>query len=117
RVQDAVGGDLAAITYDLVLESARAGDGVSISVMRDTAKYLAMAASNLVVMADPTMLVLGGIMAAAGDLLLEPIVWELGRRLPGAMMEALKIAPATAGTDAVVIGAARYAGLVNATES
>jgi len=117
RVQDAVGGDLTAITYDLVLEGARSGDGVSISVMRDTAKYLGMAAANLVVMADPTMLVLGGIMASAGDLLLEPIVWELGRRLPGAMMDALKIAPATAGADAVVIGAARYAGLVNATES
>jgi predicted NBD/HSP70 family sugar kinase len=117
RVQDAVGGDLAAITYDLVLEAARAGDGVSISVMRDTAKYLGMAAANLVVMSDPTMLVLGGIMASAGDLLLEPIVWELARRLPGPMMEALKIAPASVGPDAVVIGAARYAGFVNATES
>jgi glucokinase len=117
RVQDAVGGDLGAITYDLVLEAARTGDGVSISVMRDTAKYLGMAAANLVVMADPTMLVLGGIMASAGDLLLEPIVWELARRLPGPMMEALKIAPASVGPDAVVIGAARYAGFVNATES
>ena len=33
-------------------------DGVSISVVRDTAKYLGMAAANLVVIADPAVLVL-----------------------------------------------------------
>jgi glucokinase len=117
RVQDAVGSDLTAITYDLVLEAARAKDGVAISVMRDTAKYLGMAAANLVVMADPSVLVLGGIMASASDLLLEPIVWELGRRLPGPMMDGLTIRTATLGADAVVIGAAHYAGLVNTIES
>jgi glucokinase len=109
RVNESVKGDLSAITYELVVEAAREKDGVSISVMRDTAKYLGMAAANLVVMADPAMLVLGGIMASASDLLLEPIVWELGRRLPGPMMDALKIATATGGADAVVIGAARHA--------
>jgi glucokinase len=109
RVQDTVNGDLAAITADLVLDAARDKDGVSISVMRDTAKYLGMAAANLVVMADPETLVLGGIMATARDLLLEPIVWELGRKLPGPMMEALKIATATLGDDAAAIGAARHA--------
>lgn len=117
RVQDAVGGDLTAITYDLVVEAARAKDGVSISVMRDTAKYLGMAAANLVVVSDPSMLVLGGMMASASDQLLEPIVWELGRRLPGPMMDALTIRTATLGPDAVLIGAARYAGFVNTAES
>jgi predicted NBD/HSP70 family sugar kinase len=111
RVQDGVNGDLSAITYQMVVEAARAKVGVSISVMRDTAQYLGMAAANLVIMADPTTLVLGGIMASAGDLLLEPIVWELGRRLPGAMMDALHIANAQLGVDAVVVGAARHAAL------
>src|SRR6476646_6220136 len=111
RVQDSVNGDRSTITYDLVVDAARAKDGVSISVMRDTAKYLGMAAANLVIMGDPATLVLGGIMASAGDLLLEPIIWELGRRLPGPMMDALHIANAQLGADAVVIGAARYAAL------
>ena len=53
RVQDAVKGDFAAITAAHVLDAARAGDGVAISVVRDTAKYLGMAAANLVVIADP----------------------------------------------------------------
>ena len=114
RVADSVNGNLSAITYDLVVEGARAKDGVSISVMRDTAKYLGMAAANLVLMTDPTILVLGGIMASAGDLLLEPIVWELSRRLPGSMMDALKIAPAALGADAAAIGAARHAAISRA---
>ena len=79
-----------------MLNAARDGDGVSISVMRDTAKYLGMAAANLVIVADPEMLVLGGIMATAADLLLEPVRTELARRLPRRTMDALAIAPARA---------------------
>jgi glucokinase len=109
HVQDAVGGDLAAITVDHVLDAARANDGVAISVVRDTAKYLGMAAANLVAIADPDTLVLGGFMASAADLLLEPVRVELSRRLPRAMMDALKVVPAALGGDAVAIGAARLA--------
>ena len=83
-----------------VLDAARDGDGVSISVMRDTAKYLGMAAANLVLVADPEMLVLGGIMAPPADLLLEPVRAEIARRLPRSMIDALTIAPATLGADA-----------------
>ncbi len=112
RVQDTVGGDLSAITAALVFDAARAKDGVSISVIRDTAKYLGMAAANLVVMVDPQMLVLGGLMAAANDLLFDPIMQELARRLPGPMMETLKVSAAELGDDAPAIGAARHASLV-----
>ena len=112
RVQDAVGGDMAAITLDHVLDAAREGDGVSISVVRDTAKYLGMAAANLVAVLDPETLVLGGIMASAADLLLEPVRTEISRRLPHSMMDALVIAPAALGADAAAIGAARLAATV-----
>jgi glucokinase len=106
RVQDIIKDDFAAMTVEHVLEAARSGDGVSISVVRDTAKYLGMAAANLVVVADPEMLVLGGIMASAADLLLDPIRTEIARRLPKSMMDALKIETATLGPDAAAIGAA-----------
>lgn len=109
RVQEIAGGDLAAVSLAHVLSGARAGDGVAVSVMRDTAKYLGMAAANLVAIADPDMLVLGGIMASDADLLLEPVRSEIARRLPPAMMQALAIATAKAGADAPAIGAARLA--------
>jgi predicted NBD/HSP70 family sugar kinase len=109
QVADAVGGDFSGITADHVLNAARTGDGVSISVVRDTAKYLGMAAANLVIISDPEKLVLGGIMATAADLLFEPVRAELSRRLPRPMMDALAIAPAALGADAPAIGAARLA--------
>lgn len=102
RVADMVGGDLSVITADHVLNAARDGDGVSVSVVRDTAKYLGMAAANLVIVCDPTKLVLGGIMATAADLLFEPVRAEVARRLPRPMMDTLAIAPAA-------LGAARLA--------
>ena len=107
RVADAVDGDLSGITAEHVLNAAREGDGVSISVVRDTAKYLGMAAANLVIVSNPEMLVLGGIMATAEDLLLEPVRAELGRRLPRATVDTLAIATAALGVDAAAIGAAR----------
>jgi predicted NBD/HSP70 family sugar kinase len=110
RVHDAVNGDFTAITARHILEAARQNDGVSISVMRDTAKYLGMAAANLVVVADPEMLVLGGIMASAADLLAEPLRAELARRLPKPMLDALRIQTAALGDDAAAIGAARLVG-------
>ena len=109
RVIDAVGGDFARVSIEHVLASARDGDGVAISVMRDTAKYLGMAAANLVAIADPEVLVLGGMMASAADLLLEPVRTEIGRRLPDSMRQALKVVSASLGEDAPAIGAARLA--------
>jgi hypothetical protein len=107
RVQDIVKDDFSAITADHVLTAARNGDGVSISVVRDTAKYLGMAAANLVAISDPEILVLGGIMASAADLLLEAIRTEIARRLPKSMLDALRIETAVLGDDAAAIGAAR----------
>jgi glucokinase len=112
RVQDAVGDDLSAITVDLILDGARNGDGVSISVVRDTAKYLGMAAANLVLVVDPEALVLGGIMASAADLLLEPVRLEVARRLPRPMFDQLTIVPGALGADAAAIGAARLGSAV-----
>src|SRR5262249_2751051 len=109
RVQDAVRDDLSAITVEHVLDAARAGDGVAISVVRDTAKYLGMAAANLAVVVDPEALVLGGIMASAADLLFEPVRTEIGRRLPKSLFESLTIVPAALGSDAAAVGAARAA--------
>jgi predicted NBD/HSP70 family sugar kinase len=109
RVIDAVGGDFARVSIEHVLASARDGDGVAISVMRDTAKYLGMAAANLVAIADPEVLVLGGMMASAADLLLEPVRTEIGRRLPDSMRQALTVVSASLGEDAPAIGAARLA--------
>src|SRR6476646_224283 len=65
-------GDLQSITAAQVFDGARGGDGVSVSVVRDTARYIGMALANLTSCIDPEVIVLGGDAAIATDLLLEP---------------------------------------------
>lgn len=107
-------GDLESITAMHVFEGARVGDGVSISVVRDTAKYIGMAAANLASAIDPEVIVLGGEIAAAGDLLLDPVRQEYARRLPPGMGEQVRFEISTLGDDGVAIGAARLAALARA---
>jgi glucokinase len=102
-------GDLESITAAHVFEGARTGDGVSISVVRDTAKYIGMAVANLAVAIDPEVIVIGGAVAAAGDLMIDPIRQEAMRRLPPDMAEAIRIEMSPLGEDVVAIGAARLA--------
>ena len=69
------------MTADMVFDGARVGDGVCISVVRDTTKYVGMAIVNLAAVLDPEAIVLGGTLASAGDMMLEAIRLECTRRL------------------------------------
>jgi predicted NBD/HSP70 family sugar kinase len=107
RVLDMAGGDIAAIHVHHIFEAARNGDGVSISVVRDTARYVGMAIANLVVITDPNVVVVGGLIADAADQLLQPSQTEAIRRLPKTMADSLSVVAATLGDDAGPLGAAR----------
>jgi predicted NBD/HSP70 family sugar kinase len=107
-------GDLEAITSAHVFDGARSGDGVSISVVRDTAKYIGMAIANLASCVDPEIVVLSGDAAVAGDLLFEPVRQEYVRRIPPEMVERVRFAVSPLGDDGVAIGAARLAALTRA---
>lgn len=106
RVADQVNGDFTRITAADILQGARSGDGVSISVVRDTAKYIGMAVANLATMFDPEAIVLGGMIASSGDIMLDAIRTETTRRLPPPQVEQVRIVLSTLGDDAVAIGAA-----------
>jgi glucokinase len=109
RVADQVNGDFSKIAAPDVLQGARSGDGVSISVVRDTAKYIGMAVANLATMFDPDIVVLGGIIASSGDIMLEAIRTETTRRLMPQQCEQVRIELSSLGDDAIALGAARSA--------
>jgi glucokinase len=106
-VSDQVGGDFSKIAAADILQGARDGDGVAISVVRDTAKYVGMAVANLATLFDPEVIVLGGIIASSGDIMLEAIRTEASRRLRPEQNQQVRIELSTLGDDAVAIGAAR----------
>ena len=109
KMQDTIRGELSAVTLDHGLAAAPGGDSVAISVLRGTAKYLGMASANLAATTDSQILVLGGIMASAANLLLDVVRAELGHHLPSPMTQALTIARAALVSDAPAIGAVRLA--------
>jgi predicted NBD/HSP70 family sugar kinase len=113
-VADHAGGDFSKITVGDILNGARSGDGVSISVIRDTAKYIGMAIANLATAFDPEVVVLGGAIAQSGDLLFDAIRAECARRLRPQQAELVQVVLSTLGHDAVAIGAARAAARVGA---
>jgi glucokinase len=106
KVSDQAKGDFSKIAAADILQGARQGDGVSVSVMRDTAKYIGMAVANLATMFDPEVIVLGGIIASSGDVMLDAIKVEVSRKLMPQQIEQVKIVLSTLGDDAVAIGAA-----------
>ena len=108
-VLDMAGGDYNAITLDMILAAAREDEGVAISVVRDTVKYVSMAVSNIAAVIDPEVIVLGGVVQSAPDLLLEPIRQECARRMPPGIFERVRIDLSTLGPDSAAIGAARFA--------
>lgn len=108
RVLEQAGGSLDAITGQHVFDGARGGDGVAISVIRDTAKYIGMAVATLAAAIDPEVIIVSGSVAVA-DLMLEPVRQECARRLPPDAMNDLRVEFSTLGADEVAIGAARLA--------
>jgi len=104
-------GDLQSITAAQVFDGARGGDGVSVSVVRDTARYIGMALANLTSCIDPEVIVLGGDAAIATDLLLEPVRQDYTRRIPPGMIDHVRFAISPLADDGVAIGAARVAAL------
>lgn len=109
RVDELAGKDLSAITVGHIFAAARDGDGVAISVVRDTARYIGMAVANVAAILDPDIVVLAGVVADAADLLLEPSRAEALRRVSPGMGATLRIAVAELGEDAAAMGAARAA--------
>lgn len=109
RAVDLAGGELGQVTIQHVFDAARAGDGVAISVVRDTARYIGMAIGNLVAILDPEVVVLGGLIADAQDLLLGPSRTEASRRVAPAVGGSLQVVAGTLGAHAAALGAARAA--------
>jgi predicted NBD/HSP70 family sugar kinase len=65
--------------------------------------------ADVVTTIDPEIIVLGGMVQSAGDLLLEPLRYECARRMSPDMYRSMKIELAALGADAPAIGAARQA--------
>jgi glucokinase len=92
-----------------VVESARAGDPLACHILDTAITYLAMGVANTVSIMNPEMVVLGGGLFQASDLLLDPIRKEFKRWAQPLAAKRVKIEPSVLGEDAGLYGAAKLA--------
>jgi glucokinase len=93
-------GRIAAVTA-----AALAGDGIAVEVVATIGRRLGVALSSLANIFEPEVIVIGGGVSAAGELLLEPAREELRSRALPPMNES-RVVVAALGPDAGMVGAA-----------
>lgn len=107
---DRCGGDPAALTGVIVTEVAQAGDPAAVELLADIGRWTGEAAASLAAVLDPGLIVIGGGVGAAGDLVLHPARAAFARNLTArGHREMTPIRMASLGNDAGMIGAADLA--------
>ena len=94
------------VTSEDIWRAALEGDGLSLEIMRETGTILGIAVANMINILDPEVILFSGGMAAAGDMLLEPIIEEAERRTYGPKLEGVTVGFSRLGNDGGIIGAA-----------
>ena len=104
------GGDPAALRGHDVTRAAREGDPAALELLTDLGTWLGEGAASVAAILDPELIVIGGGVADAGDLLLDPSRAAFRRQLTGrGHRPEAKFALASLGNDAGMIGAAALA--------
>ncbi|WP_372728572.1 ROK family glucokinase [Nocardioides sp.] len=113
RARDLVeraGGDATAITGPLITEAARDGDGFALEQLAELGRWLGEGIASLTAILDPAVVVIGGGVSEAEDLLLDPIRAAFLAQLAGrGHRPVLEIRKAELGNRAGLIGAADLA--------
>ena len=98
-----------AITKEIVLDAAKKGDKLALELLEKAGKDLGVRIAYMIDLLNPSMVIIGGGMEAAGDLLFDPLkkaVKEFAFEEPASVV---KIVPSFLGEDAIVMGAAALA--------
>ncbi|MFL6128089.1 MAG: ROK family glucokinase [Mycobacteriales bacterium] len=110
RLLELAGGDPAALTGTDVTVAAREGDPAAVEIFTAMGRWLGRGIANLAAVIDPSVVVIGGGVSEAGDLLLTPAREAFAATLTGRGFR--PVAPvrlAALGPDAGLVGAADLA--------
>jgi glucokinase len=105
-IDELTGGDNAAITPRIIAQAAHQGDRVARRVIDQTGHYIGLAICNAILLVDPDLVLIGGGIAATGEILFDSIRRTVKHVGVYAQFDVSKIIPAALGNDAGVYGAA-----------
>lgn len=97
------------ITSFEVFTEAKKGDAVAMDIVDEALTYLGIGIANAISIFDPEMIVIGGGVTKAGDIVFDKVREVVNKRCFKAMSESTKILPAGLGTDAGVVGSVALA--------
>ncbi len=93
------------ITPEIVAEAAILGDDIALRIFEITGYWIGIALSSVVNLLNPEVIIIGGGVAQAGDILLNPIKETIKKRALKISSESLNVIPAQLGNSAGVVGA------------
>ena len=107
-ILDWVGGELSAITADMVSRAYDLGDPAAVETMRETGELLGFGLVNVINLFNPEVVIVGGGMAAAGERLLGPARRVVDTHALELSRQSCQIVTAQLGDAAGMLGAALY---------
>jgi len=101
--------DLNRITPELITRAAEGGDEIAKDIYEQAGFYIGIAAANMCSAIGPRCIIIGGGVAQAGDLLLDPIRRTIRERVHVMPVEQVEVVQSQLGNNAGVIGVACWA--------
>lgn len=106
KIMELCGGNTEKISAKTVIDAVKAGDPVAKRIFDEYTKYLSVFINTMVAFFDPEMIVIGGGVSHAGEMLVEPLREQLPRYIMFKAIPAPRIELARLGNEAGIIGAA-----------
>ena len=103
-----VEGELSKVTAKVVAQAAREGGPLANSIFKEAGFYIGLGITNLLHLLNPQLVILGGGVSKAGDLLFDPVRATVEARAIPSIKEGVKIVPSALGDDAGLLGAAAF---------
>jgi glucokinase len=100
-----VGGDHRKVTAEVVVKAAQQGDPAACELMEREGYLVGVGVVNCIHMFNPELIVLGGGVTNAGDLLFEPVRATVANRIMPGFKGTYKIVPAALGGNSGALGA------------
>ena len=97
------------VTSYEVFKEAEAGDEVAKDIIDNALTYLGIGVANAIATFDPEMIIIGGGVSKAGDIVFNTVKKVVNKRCFKSMAESCEIVPAGLGSDAGVVGAVALA--------
>ena len=102
-------GDKNAITKEIIIDAAKKGDRVAVELLNNAGRNLGIRIAYLINLLNPSVVVIGGGMERAGDLLFESVKTTMKRYSFEEPSSIVKVMPSLLGEDAIILGVAALA--------